>query len=153
MTKKYFKTHGQSRTRFYTIWMGMKTRCFDTNFKQYSDYGGRGITICDSWLKFENFRDDMYVDYLEHSVDFGEKNTSIDRIDTDNNYCKDNCKWSTEFEQKRNTRRNSWFTFKGKKQCLQDWANEYSMKANTLCNRLYRAGWSIEKALTTPITK
>ena len=68
-------------------------------------YGGCGITICDRWLEsFENFKEDMYESYLKHVEEFGEKNTSLDRINSQKNYNKENCKWSTREEQSQNTR-------------------------------------------------
>lgn len=147
------KTHGQSRTRLYLIWMGMKRRCFSESFKQYSDYGGRGISITDSWMKFENFYENMGYSYKIHCEKYGIKNTSIDRIDRDGNYSKENCRWSTEHVQKRNTRRNNFILFNGETKCLTDWALLYGMKDNTLHNRLYRSRWSIERSLLTPTTR
>lgn len=135
------KTHGLSRTRTYTTWIGMKSRCQKKNFKQYKDYGGRGISVSEKWMKFENFLNDM-----------GEqpKGMSLERIDNNKGYSSENCKWATEYEQKRNTRRNHWIEFRGEKKCLADWATEIGIKSNTLINRLYRGHWPIEKALTTP---
>lgn len=98
------KTHGLSKTRFYTIWIDMKRRCFNSDRVGYKYYGGRGITVCGRWLKFENFVIDMYESYLKHIEEFGEKNTSLDRIDVNGNYELSNCKWSTQKEQARNLR-------------------------------------------------
>ncbi len=89
------KKHGFSGTRFYRIWKGMRNRCYNKNEPAYPRYGGRGISITDRWEKFENFKDDMYRSYMGSSKKFGEKNISIDRINNDGNYCKENCQWST----------------------------------------------------------
>ena len=62
-------THGMTKTRFYRIWVEIKKRCSNPNAISYPRYGGRGITICDSWLKFENFRDDMYDNYLKYELE------------------------------------------------------------------------------------
>lgn len=89
--------HGMEGTKIYRIWAGMKTRCLNENHSRRKDYGGRGITVCDEWLTFENFYKDM-----------GNcpKGKSLDRIDNNGNYCKSNCKWSTPKEQANNRRNN-----------------------------------------------
>jgi hypothetical protein len=83
-------------TRAYRIWSGMLQRCTNANNKAFKWYGGRGITVCDDWLKFENFLADM-----------GEppEGRSIDRIDNDGNYEPDNCRWATRMEQSASQRR------------------------------------------------
>lgn len=153
LVKTRFIKHGfvlnNKKDRFYTIWQGLKYRCLNRNTTRYKDYGGRGITICNRWHKFENFRDDMYKGYLQHCKIFGEKNTSIDRIDNNGNYELSNCKWSTPKEQNRNTRLNINIEYNGEIKCLMDWSEELKIKYGCLKGRLNR-GWSIERTLTTP---
>ncbi|MGH7974979.1 MAG: hypothetical protein ACREBR_05610 [bacterium] len=96
--------HGEGKTRFYIIWAGMKTRCLNKNTSYYNRYGGRGIKMCDRWLSFLNFKDDMYQLYLDHVKEFGESSTSLDRKDVNKNYELSNCKWATNSEQVRNCR-------------------------------------------------
>lgn len=104
-TSNMFKKHNMSNSKIYKAWCHIKERCYNNNICNYNDYGGRGITVCDRWLEsFENFRDDMYKSYLDHVEEYGKKNTSIDRIDVDGNYCKDNCRWATNSEQMNNRR-------------------------------------------------
>lgn len=93
------KIHGFSRTRFYYIWAGMKKRCTLKTRPDFPRYGGRGISYCSEWEKFINFKNDMHESYLMHVDEFGEKNTTLDRINSNGNYCKSNCKWSTYSEQ------------------------------------------------------
>lgn len=91
-------------SRFYRIWGAMRRRCEDKKFASYPNYGGRGIIVCKRWQKFENFRRDLFAYYLEHCDQFGEKNTTIDRIRHNDNYCPDNVKWATWDEQAKNRR-------------------------------------------------
>lgn len=93
------RSHGKRHAPEYDSWSGMKSRCLNKNNPKYYRYGGRGITICEEWINsFSQFYEDMGQKISpEHS---------IDRIDNDSNYCKDNCKWSTRKEQA-NNRHNS----------------------------------------------
>lgn len=100
--KKANTKHGLCKTRFYNIWGKIKNRCFNKNNNRYYLYGKRGIIICNKWLKFENFRNDMYDSYLKHCKKFGKKNTSIDRIDGNKNYTPNNCRWATPIIQRHN---------------------------------------------------
>jgi hypothetical protein len=143
-TSKANKKHGFARTPTYTCWRNMKSRCLNPRDAAYKNYGERGITVCDRWLKgFEYFLEDM-----------GEKpgsEYSIERINTDGNYEPQNCKWATTFEQNRNYRKNVHIERDGRRQCLKDWASELRMKPCTLRARL-KAGWSIEEAFYLPVS-
>ena len=139
-------THGHSRrgmrTQVYRVWYGMIQRCNNPKQPSYYRYGGRGITVCKRWRKFENLLKDM-----------GEPPTDrhqIDRIDNDKGYCKSNCRWVTPQENSRNTRRNCWLMFKGRRQCVAAWAEEMGICPAVLQARL-RLGWSVERALTKPV--
>lgn len=90
--------HNLSYSRIHRIWKGMKERCTNPNAKAYKNYGGRGITICDEWMNsFQKFYEDMKEGYADH--------LTIDRIDVNENYCKENCRWATNSEQQLNKRR------------------------------------------------
>src|ERR1035437_3947791 len=93
-------THGMSHTRFWTTYRNINSRCMNKENNRFHIYGGRGIKCL--WNNFEEFRDDMYESYQLHIKEFGEKNTSIDRIDVNGHYEKSNCRWATSKEQSRN---------------------------------------------------
>ena len=96
--------HGMKGTRFYLIWTNMKRRCLNPNNKSYKDYGGRGINVCNEWINFENFKNDLYDSYVSHSQEHGEKNTFIDRIDNNGNYVFENIRWVDRKQQNSNKR-------------------------------------------------
>lgn len=96
------KTHWMSKTAFYNKYSSLLNRCNNKNAQAYKDYWARWIKCL--WKTFEEFRDDMYESYLKHCAEFWERQTTIDRIDNNWDYCKDNCKRSTYLEQNRNRR-------------------------------------------------
>lgn len=148
--RKLKLTHGMTKTRFYSIWCNMRKRCNDPHIVAYTNYGARGITVCDSWKNsFENFRDDMYKSYQEHVDKFGEKNTSIDRIDVDGDYCKENCRWATAKEQAVNRSNNHLITFDGKTLTIAQWATVTHINPKKLWGRIVKLKWPVERALTT----
>ena len=130
-------THGKSKTPVYKIWNYMIKRCNNPKYPYYYDYGGRGIKVCDRWMKFENFYEDM-----------GERpeGKSLDRIDNDGDYCKENCRWATRMEQNNNKRNNIILTLNGESHTLSDWGRILGIKHNTLSSRYYR-GYSVENIL------
>ena len=92
----------------------MKSRCYDTKDRNYKNYGGRGITICDEWLKDKN-------SFIKWALENGyEKRKSIDRIDVNGNYEPSNCRWATTSEQARNTRRNVFIKYNGETYIITD---------------------------------
>ena len=130
--------HGMAGTKIYNIWKSMRQRCFNKNHKQYKDWGGRGIMICKEWLKFENFYRDM-----------GNRpeGKSLDRINNDGNYCKENCRWATRKEQCNNRRSNHLITYNGKTQNISQWAGDLNIKRRIVFSRIMTYHWSVERAL------
>ena len=138
------KTHGQSNTRLYNIWCKIKARCNNINSPDYKRYGGRGINICNEWLHFENF--------YNWSINNGySENLSIDRINNNQGYNPENCRWITMFEQTGNKRNNHIIFYKEKEQTIAEFAREYNIEYSTLWARLCVYNWSIEKSLLTPV--
>ena len=133
-------------TKLHNSWRAMKGRCMDKNNERYSNYGGRGIVVCDEWRNsFENFRKWA----LENGYSYG---LTIDRIDNDGNYEPNNCRWATSEEQANNKRDNHLIKCKGETKTLIQWADSLNINYSTLFSRL-SSGWSIEKAFTTPASR
>lgn len=140
MYKKHSHTTHSSSSPTYKSWHMMKQRCFNPNYNQYADYGGRGITVCDRWLAFENFLADMGV---------RPDGLTLDREDNNGNYEPDNCRWATRKEQQSNNRNVHWIELNGERKTLSQWAESLGIKPHTLSNR-FKSGWPEERALTTP---
>lgn len=144
-TGDLFRTHGESKkTPEWSVWCDMRKRCYDRDYKQYADYGGRGITVCDRWREsYENFLTDM-----------GRRPSpqhQLDREKNDGPYSPDNCRWVTRKEQARNKRNNRLITHGGRTQCLAAWAEEIGIGSATLGKRL-KAGWDVARALSHPVS-
>lgn len=136
-------THGMSQTRTFRIWADMRKRCENEKTAHYHNYGGRGITVCERWARFENFLADM-------GEAPGDK--TLDRIDVNGDYEPSNCRWATIEQQARNKRTNRIIRFNGDAMCLADWAKSLNMDIGTLHTRLAE-GWTVEQALTIPVEK
>jgi hypothetical protein len=117
-------------TGIYGSWYAMKQRCNNVNNKQFKDYGGRGIKYLERWESFKNFNKDMQDGYSE--------GLTIERIDTNGNYNKENCRWATRKEQNNNKRCNHLLELNGVRMTLPQWAEELGIKFGTLRSRFYR---------------
>lgn len=121
----------------YGSWYNMKSRCNNPNYKNFHLWGGRGITYDKSWEKFDNFAKDMASTY--------KNGLSLDRIDNDGNYCKENCKWSTSKEQNNNRSDNRMIQYRGIKKTLAQWVEYLGLRSSTVRQRFYVYKWDIEK--------
>lgn len=140
MIKTKNTKHGKTHTKLYRVLDSIKARCYNENNKQYKNYGGRGIKVCDEWLNdFQTFYDwAMFNGYKE--------TLSIDRINNDGNYEPSNCRWVDMKIQSRNKRSNRNYTINGKTHCLMDWCDICNINYSMVNKRIHR-GWSINRAL------
>lgn len=141
---KRITTHGMSRTPEYKVWSAIKDRCLNKKNVRYKYYGGRGIRLCNRWKLFKNFISDMGVR--------PSKLYSIDRINNNNWYSKDNCRWVTRRTQDLNKSNNRILTHMGSSHTISEWSNITGISLPTISSRL-SSGWSVEKTLTAPIQK
>lgn len=134
-------THGGSKTPLYRVWASAKERCYSEACKQYHDYGGRGIGMCQEWRDdFAAFRRDMGPRPV---------GASIERVNNDGNYEPSNCVWATKEDQCRNKRNNVWLEIDGVSGIVSDWARYAGVNKGTLMDRL-KSGWEAKRAVFTP---
>jgi hypothetical protein len=134
---------GASRSSLYRRWMAMKQRCYMVSNASFKNYGGRGITVQQSWLEsFENFRDWANSNGYEQTL-------QLDRIDTNGNYTEKNCRWISKKENSRNKRQSIFITVDGETNLLCVFAERYGVNRNMVHGRLL-LGWDPKEALTTP---
>lgn len=125
----------ENRPETYRIWANMKQRCLNNNNPDYKNYGGRGILVCEKWMNFEGFKEDMISSY--------KRGLSLDRIDVNGNYCKENCRWVTWRKQHINTRRNRYIEYLGVTKTLCEWGEYFGIKSSTLRQRFYVYKWEL----------
>lgn len=146
---KFKHGHGRrnQRTPEYLAWAAAKKRCNNPNDPGWKDYGGRGIAMCAEWREdFQSFFRDM-----------GKRpeGLTLERINNDGPYCKDNCKWATTLEQSKNKRprrTSRFYTFNGETKNVTDWARAQGIRFQLLFERL-SYGWTFEEALTRPVRR
>jgi hypothetical protein len=137
-TSERMSTHGMSRSRIYKIWLGMIARCSESSSgKTRRLYYEKGIRVCERWMSFESFLEDMGVP-MSHQ--------SIDRKDGNKGYDPENCRWADRKTQANNTSSNLIITLNGISMTASEWSDETGIKANTIVYRV-RRGWSPERTL------
>ena len=135
-----WEKHGMYRTPTHITWKAMLDRCLNHKSIGFDHYGGRGISVCDRWLKFTNFLSDMGI---------RQNGTTLDRINNDGNYEPSNCRWASKKIQRRNSSQKiRYLTANGETLCLQDWCKKLGIRENKVRYRLSQ-GWTEEKALST----
>jgi hypothetical protein len=139
-------THGMSKSSEYKIWAGIKRRCYDKKFKNYKQYGGRGIKVCDLWINsFDNFYKDMGPRPSDKH--------QIDRINNDGIYEPSNCRWANRYDQAANKRNNVFIEYNGEKRLITHLSKEIPGGCHkTLRNRL-KYGWALNDAMIIPVKK
>lgn len=134
------RTHGASATNLYRRYLSMHQRCYNKNSTEYKNYGMKGISVCEQWHQFEQFRKDM-----------GEPpaGMTLDRIDVTGNYCPENCRWATKSEQVRNRRITLTVTHQDTTMTFADFVEKHGLQYRRTYERLYRQQWSIDRILAT----
>jgi hypothetical protein len=128
----------------YAAWVNMRNRCNKPSAKGYAQYGARGIKVCKRWQQsFANFLADMgYRPSPAHQ---------LDRIDNAGPYSPENCRWSTRLENCNNRRDNVLLTYNGETLTIREWERRSGFGRTIIWQRINHLGWSVEKALTTPV--
>ena len=134
-------THHKSKSRLYVLYNGIKARCLNPNNKAFKWYGGKGIKICDEWLN------DFQAFYEWAMANGYAKGLTIDRIDSEKDYCPENCRWITIQEQQHNKKSNHYITCNGETHTMTEWAKKTGININTLSSRINKLHWTPEKAL------
>jgi hypothetical protein len=132
--------NGTPEYRTFVAWQSMLWRCNNKARRDYKNYGGRGIRVCDRWQLFQNFLDDLGLRPDSHS---------LGRINNDGNYEPGNVQWESAKQQGRNRRSNKFIEHNGKRQTLIEWAEELGLSYMALKKRMEN-GWDATRALTTP---
>ena len=138
-------THGDRHTRLYRIWCGMKSRCYDTACPSYERYGRRGIMMCDEWKE-------SYQTFKDWAVQRGYNDElSIDRVNNDEGYSPENCRWATQKEQANNRSSFKHFLYEGRDVTISELSEITGIKYHTLFARLNTLHWTVDDAVKTPV--
>lgn len=130
--------HGGRKDRLHMVWTNMKNRCYNPNYSEYACYGGRGITVCEEWKEYPEFKEwaisSGYDDSLERGV------LTLDRIDINKGYSPDNCRFVTMSVQANNKQNNIRYEMDGTEMTLADWAKQLNIEYNYLYYRVRTKG-------------
>jgi hypothetical protein len=145
-----FENDVYSNKRLYSIYNGIKKRCYSCNEPRYRDYGARGIIMCDIWIDKECGFDNFVTWSNANGYD---DTKSIDRIDVNGNYEPSNCRWISMKEQNLNKRCTKWVDYNGEHIQLKILCDRYKLKYDAIHNRIYNLGWSVNDAIEIPLLK
>jgi len=137
------KSHRMTGTPIYRVWSAMKRRCLNPRTVFYENYGGRGITVCDRWMNFEGFYSDMGTP---------SDGQTLDRIDNNKGYSKENCRWVSYRHQARNRRSSANLSAFGETKTIAEWSEDRrcAVTSRTLQKRVNLRSWPAERAITEP---
>lgn len=135
------KKHGLYEDRAYWVWAKVKARCYNKNCREYHNYGGRGIKMCDEWLDPEKFVKWAYATGYDANAPKGQ--CTLDRIDVNKDYEPDNCRWITNQKQQNNRRDNRKATYMGETLTVAEWSRKLDIPYNTLSMGLREYGKDI----------
>lgn len=157
--KEVATTHGLSHHPLFQTWFDMNRRCYDVRRKDFVHYGGRGITVCQRWRRTEEDAESGIISFIADMYPTYTDGLELERIEVNENYSPENCTWATRREQVINRRPygssfdTHYIEYSGKVLCISQWADEVGIRAKVLADRLGKLGWSVERALTTPLMK
>jgi hypothetical protein len=129
-----------TKSRIYSTWHNMKSRCYNPNTQHYNHYGGRGIIVCDEWKN-------SFQAFHKWAIENGYRDDlTIDRIDVNGNYEPSNCRWVDMYCQNNNTSKNRYITHNGETKTAAEWARQYGINTRLFSTRM-RRGWRFERAI------
>jgi hypothetical protein len=133
--------HGRTKSRAYSSWSTMKNRCINHRAHNFKFSGGRGIGVCERWMSFPAFYEDM-----------GDppEGMTLDRIDNERGYSPENCRWAPLSVQRNNTRSNVYIEYAGRRATIAEWSREIGIQVTTI-RRRRKLGWSVERIMTAPL--
>lgn len=141
--------HGQSgknTTPEYRAYKNMMRRCYEIKRKEYTRYGGRGIEVCERWRE-------SFIAFFEDMGSRPSKKHSLDRIENDKGYFKENCRWATSTEQIRNRSISVNIIYNGETKSLKEWCDILGIAYKQTHKRIFSLGWTIPQSLETPFVR
>lgn len=134
-SSKYHLTHGMKGTRIFSVYNGMKGRCYNPNDRKYPRYGGRGISMCEEWRNNpSSFFDWAFSNGYRDGL-------SIDRIDNNGNYSPENCRWADDITQANNKSTNHIYEHNGEKKTIAEWSRELGLSYSATNYRIKRGSF------------